>query len=130
MVERAAAAGRRVKAVGAGHSFTDIACTDGHLVDLRDYGRLLSFDPATCRATVQAGIRLTELNRLLADSYEVLARSYLGVGSRDRAEDTFRRGRQLAEALANDNPHDKDDRQRLETISRELALVGPARTPR
>ena len=67
VVERAAAAGRRVKAVGAGHSFTDIACTDGHLVDLAEYGRLLSFDPATCRATVQAGIRLTELNRLLAE---------------------------------------------------------------
>lgn len=67
VVERAAASGRRVKAVGAGHSFTDIACTDGYLVDLRDYGRLLHFDPASCRVTVQAGIRLAELNRLLAE---------------------------------------------------------------
>ena len=67
VVERAAASGRRVKAVGAGHSFTDIACTDGYLVDLRVYGRLLPVDPDSCRATVQAGIRLTELNRLLAE---------------------------------------------------------------
>ena len=67
IVGGAASTGRRVKAVGAGHSFTDIACTDGTLVDLRDYGRLLSFDPVTCRATVQAGIRLTDLNRLLAE---------------------------------------------------------------
>jgi FAD/FMN-containing dehydrogenase len=31
LVSQAAAAGRRVKAVGAGHSFTSIACTDGTL---------------------------------------------------------------------------------------------------
>lgn len=66
VVQRAAAAGRRVKVVGAGHSFTDIACTDGHLVDLVDYGRLLRFDAATCRVTVQAGMRLSALNRALA----------------------------------------------------------------
>ena len=66
IVERAAAAGRRVKVVGAGHSFTDIACTDGHLVDLADYGRLLRFDAVSCQATMQAGMRLSALNRVLA----------------------------------------------------------------
>ena len=34
IVARAAEAGERVKVVGAGHSFTSIACTDGALVDL------------------------------------------------------------------------------------------------
>ncbi|HEY7070978.1 MAG TPA: FAD-binding protein, partial [Acidimicrobiales bacterium] len=38
LVKQAAGAGRRVKAVGAGHSFTSIACTDGTLVDLSGYG--------------------------------------------------------------------------------------------
>jgi len=66
IVRRAASAGRRVKVIGAGHSFTDIACTDGHLVDLADYGRLLRFDAATCQVTVQAGMRLSALNRALA----------------------------------------------------------------
>lgn len=67
VVTRAAAAGRRVKVVGAGHSFTDIACTDGHLVDLGHYGRLLHFDAERCQVTVQAGMRLSALNRALAE---------------------------------------------------------------
>ena len=33
VVADAAARGLRVRAVGSGHSFTDIACTDGLLVD-------------------------------------------------------------------------------------------------
>lgn len=66
VVARAAAAGRRVKVVGAGHSFTDIACTDGHLVDLGDYARLLRFDAETLQVTVQAGMSLSTLNRVLA----------------------------------------------------------------
>jgi L-gulonolactone oxidase len=66
IVKGAAAAGERVKVVGAGHSFTAIACTDGHLVDLTDYGRVLRFDPAACTVTVQAGITLATLNRELA----------------------------------------------------------------
>src|SRR5215213_5273019 len=61
LVEQAAADGRRVKAVGAGHSFTAIACTDGVLVDLRDYGRVLHHDASTGRVTVQAGITLHRL---------------------------------------------------------------------
>ena len=30
-----------MKVVGSGHSFTDIACTDGHLVELDRYNRVL-----------------------------------------------------------------------------------------
>ena len=37
IVKTAAANERRVKVVGAGHSFTGIACTDGHLVDMSGY---------------------------------------------------------------------------------------------
>jgi L-gulonolactone oxidase len=66
LVKTAAAAGERVKVVGAGHSFTAIACTDGHLVDLSDYGRVLSFDAAARTVTVQAGITLAALNAQLA----------------------------------------------------------------
>ncbi len=66
VVERAAAAGRGVKAVGAGHSFTAVACTDGHLVDLSGYDRVLAADPAAHRVTVEAGITLHRLNGELA----------------------------------------------------------------
>jgi L-gulonolactone oxidase len=66
LVLAAADADRRVKVVGSGHSFTDIACTDGVLVDLDGYGRVLSTDPAAGTVTVQAGITLARLNDELA----------------------------------------------------------------
>lgn len=67
-VRRAAARGRRVKAVGSGHSFTGIALTDGVLLDLRRLSGLVSADPATGRVEVQAGMPLHRLNALLADA--------------------------------------------------------------
>jgi L-gulono-1,4-lactone dehydrogenase len=66
VVREAATAGRRVKVVGSGHSFTDIACTDGTLVDLARYGKVLSTDPAAGTVTVQAGITLARLGEELA----------------------------------------------------------------
>ena len=65
LVKQAAAEGRTVKPVGAGHSFTDIACTDGVQVRLDRYGEILEADRATGRVTVQAGITLGRLNDLL-----------------------------------------------------------------
>src|SRR3954464_1172925 len=62
IVKVAASGERRVKVVGAGHSFTGIACTDGHLVELSDYGRVLAHDPANQTVTVQAGIQLATLS--------------------------------------------------------------------
>jgi L-gulono-1,4-lactone dehydrogenase len=61
LVKEAAAAGQRVKAVGAGHSFTGIACTDGRLVDLSDHNHLLAHDRESDQVTVQAGISLADL---------------------------------------------------------------------
>jgi FAD-linked oxidoreductase len=66
IVERAAAAGERVKAIGAGHSFTATACTDGHLVDLSDYGEVLWTDLEASQVCVQSGMRLAALNEHLA----------------------------------------------------------------
>jgi FAD-linked oxidoreductase len=61
IVEQAAARGQRVKCVGAGHSFTSIACTDGVLVDLSRYGRVIRHDPEARTITVEAGITLSVL---------------------------------------------------------------------
>ena len=63
---RAAAANRPVRVAGAGHSFTDIACTDGHMLHLRRMNRVLSADPATGLAEVEAGASLHELGPALA----------------------------------------------------------------
>jgi L-gulonolactone oxidase len=65
-VRAAAAEGRTVRAVGAGHSYSSIACTDGHLVDLSGYDRVLHADTTTGVVTVQAGITLRALNQELA----------------------------------------------------------------
>ncbi|MGZ4707120.1 MAG: D-arabinono-1,4-lactone oxidase [Acidimicrobiales bacterium] len=62
IVQRAATEGVPVKVVGAGHSFTPLVCTDGYLLDLADYDRVLSVDPEARTVTVQAGISLSRLN--------------------------------------------------------------------
>ena len=62
IVMDAAAAGERVKVVGAGHSFTGIALTDGRLVQLDRYRRVLSHDATAGTVTVQSGIPLSQLN--------------------------------------------------------------------
>jgi len=65
IVKQAAAAGQRVKVVGSGHSFTGIALTDGRLIKLDDYGRVLSIDREKQTATVQAGITIARLSQQL-----------------------------------------------------------------
>jgi L-gulonolactone oxidase len=52
-----------VKVVGAGHSFTDIACTDGVMVDMSAMRRVLSVDGD--EVTVEAGITLHDLGEEL-----------------------------------------------------------------
>ena len=58
------AGARRVKVAGAGHSFTDIACTDGVMLDLSRMNRVLAVDGEL--VTVQAGITIRELGPALA----------------------------------------------------------------
>jgi FAD-linked oxidoreductase len=62
IVADAAAAGRTVRAVGAGHSFTDVALSDAVLLDLSGYDRILAVDREACTVTVQAGARLHDLS--------------------------------------------------------------------
>jgi L-gulonolactone oxidase len=64
-VKQAAADGLRVKAIGAGHSFTAIGLTDGLLLDMSSYDGLVSADPSTGLVTAQAGLRLHRLNALM-----------------------------------------------------------------
>jgi L-gulonolactone oxidase len=65
VVRRAATEGQRVKVVGAGHSFTDIACTDGVLVDIGAIAGIISVDREKRQVTVGAGTRLADLNAAL-----------------------------------------------------------------
>jgi L-gulono-1,4-lactone dehydrogenase len=60
---RAVAGASRVKVAGSGHSFTDIACTDGVMIDLSRMRRVLSVDGL--EVTVEAGITLHDLGEEL-----------------------------------------------------------------
>ncbi|MBN9182156.1 MAG: FAD-binding protein, partial [Microbacterium sp.] len=65
-VQAAARRGLRVKAVGAGHSFTGIAVAPGVLLDLSDLTGLVGVDRDRARVTLRAGTRLHQIPRLLA----------------------------------------------------------------
>ncbi len=67
VVKDAAAAGRRVKAIGSGHSFTAIGLTDGVQLQLDRHAGLVSMDVATGLVTVEAGMPLHVLNPLLSE---------------------------------------------------------------
>lgn len=65
VVRAARERGLPVKAVGAGHSFTDIAATHGVMVDISAIAGLIRHDPATGRVTLGAGTHLHELPAIL-----------------------------------------------------------------
>ena len=65
IVRRAAERGLAVKASASGHSFTEIALTDGVMVRLDRLHRILELDREAGLIKVEAGIVLGELNRRL-----------------------------------------------------------------
>lgn len=67
-VVAAGKAGRPVRAVGAGHSFTPTALTDGTLLSLENMNRVLDVDASSGLARVEGGITLRDLNRRLAEN--------------------------------------------------------------
>jgi FAD-linked oxidoreductase len=66
LVKEASATGHKVKAVGSGHSFTDIAVADDRRLLLHRLSELVAVDGDL--VTVQAGMPLHRLNRLLAEN--------------------------------------------------------------
>ena len=65
-VRRAARDGLRVRVTGAGHSFSDIVCSDGLLIVLDRFQRVLDVDREARLARVQGGITIAQLNAHLA----------------------------------------------------------------
>jgi FAD-linked oxidoreductase len=68
LVSLAADDGRRVKAIGSGHSFTGIGRPEQVQLVLDRHADLVSLDTVTGLVTVQAGMTLKRLNRLLAEA--------------------------------------------------------------
>jgi FAD-linked oxidoreductase len=67
VVRTAAERGLAVKAVGAGHSFTDIAATPGVLIELDGLQGIVGVDKARKRVRVAAGTRLWQLGPALRE---------------------------------------------------------------
>lgn len=65
-VRRAGEQGLRVKAVGTGHSFTAAAATDGLLIGPQRLTAVREIDREGGTVTVEAGLPLKDLNRILA----------------------------------------------------------------
>lgn len=65
LVNKTAASAGRLKAVGASHSFTPVAQTDGTLVNLDKMSGMVKFDPEKMTVTLRAGTRLRDCPDLL-----------------------------------------------------------------
>ena len=66
LVADAAADGETLRVVGAGHSFSPVAATDGHLVSLDALTGIVAVDPAAKTVRFRAGTRLRDIPALLA----------------------------------------------------------------
>lgn len=67
IVREAREHGEKVKVIGSGHSFTDIGCTDGVLMMLDHYSKVIGVDPEKATITAQAGITILQLSAALAE---------------------------------------------------------------
>ena len=68
VVREAIAQGRRIKAIGSGHSFTGIALADEIQLDLSNYTGIIALDPIRQQITVRSGTKLWHIAQLLADT--------------------------------------------------------------
>jgi FAD/FMN-containing dehydrogenase len=123
---RAREAGRRVRCVGAAHSHSPLAATDGVLLDLESLAGVVSCDREARRATVRAGTRLHQLGLPLREA----GLGLVNMGDIDRqavagavATGTHGTGRALGclpSAVVG---------VRLATADGEIVDCGPARKP-
>ncbi|KAG0042557.1 hypothetical protein BGZ83_000333 [Gryganskiella cystojenkinii] len=68
--------GKRVKAIGTGHSPSDLACTDGFMINTDKLDRYIRADESKLTITVQAGMKLHQLHEYL--QFHEMAMSNLG----------------------------------------------------
>lgn len=73
IVEQAYANGLSVRLVGAGHSWSPVALTDGIMINLDNYAGLIDLDVNSMTVEVQAGMRLKQLNAILHQAGLALA---------------------------------------------------------
>ncbi|KAK3727192.1 hypothetical protein RRG08_047485 [Elysia crispata] len=57
--------GKKVKTVGCGHSFSDLACTTDFMISMARYNRVLKIDKEKLQVTVQGGCLIKDLNEVI-----------------------------------------------------------------
>ncbi len=67
ILKEAAESGKKIRVVGAGHSWSPLVCTDDYLLNLDFFNNIISIDKPKKQIRVQAGIRLRQLNKVLED---------------------------------------------------------------
>ncbi|RHZ55450.1 hypothetical protein Glove_415g29 [Diversispora epigaea] len=65
IVELAKTHNKKLKAIGSGHSPSDLPCTDGFMVNMNKLNRVLTVDLDAKTVTVEAGIKIHQLNEEL-----------------------------------------------------------------
>ncbi|CAG8443904.1 7490_t:CDS:10 [Diversispora eburnea] len=65
IIELAKTHNKKLKAIGSGHSPSDLPCTDGFMVNMDKFNRVLTVDQDTKTVTVEAGIKIHQLNEEL-----------------------------------------------------------------
>ncbi|KAJ2796421.1 D-arabinono-1,4-lactone oxidase [Coemansia guatemalensis] len=65
IIQIAVRCGLSVKAIGSGHSPSDIACTDSIILVMDKLRRVIAYDSNACTMTVETGIRLRDLHQVL-----------------------------------------------------------------
>ncbi|KAF9909777.1 hypothetical protein EC991_008100 [Linnemannia zychae] len=76
IIHLARMSGKHVKAVGTGHSPSDLACTDGFMINTDKLNNVIKVDDDKMTITVQAGMKLHKLHDIL--ELHDLAMSNLG----------------------------------------------------
>lgn len=66
LLKRAASENIKVRAIGSGHSWSDLVCTDGYLINTDGFNKVLNVDTEKLQITVEAGIKIKHLIKILA----------------------------------------------------------------
>ena len=67
LLKEAVDEGQKVRIAGSGFSISDIVCTDGYLLNLKNFNQILSVDQANALVRVEAGITMKDLNEKLGE---------------------------------------------------------------
>ena len=61
IVRAANAQNQKVKAVGSGHSWSDVPCTNGYMISLKKFNKILEIDVKNQTVTAQSGVQVYQL---------------------------------------------------------------------